>query len=440
MADTSYSTLANDAVTYIAEKTLKIAKRIVRFYDLADKAQLPSQNSKTFQYTRYDRLPLPTSTLTEGTTPSSRALSISTVSATAEQWGDVVTLTDVAELTIRHKPLQKAIQLLGFQSAETIEREIYEVLMAGTSVKYPGTVTARYSLTSSDVATADSVRTVVASLRALGAMGMERPVPGTEDPELGDLYVGVVDSYIEQDISSDPDFIEAVKYASAKRLWEGEIGTFLGVRFVRSNSIPTLVSRAAAAATAVDNGGTLTTSNYYRTMVTGIDTTFGYEKLIFQAEDDQVTGAGNDNHISIVVPAVSGYQSFNLYMSAGSASANAAGTTMYLQNQTGPVVNGTYLLGYATESGNNYTHKTSGTTAPAELNSATSKVHTSFFIGKEAYTVVDLQNLQSTLTPNEASDSDPLKQRRKAGWKVMFKAVINNNDFFTRLESESAYD
>jgi N4-gp56 family major capsid protein len=441
LADTSYSTLSSDAVTYIAEKTLSIAKRIVRFYDLADKAQLPSQNSKTFQYTRYDRLPLPTSTLTEGTTPTSRALSISTVSATAEQWGDVVTLTDVAELTIRHKPLQKAIQLLGFQSAETIEREIYEVLMAGTTVYYPGSVTSRIGIDTTDVPTADSVRKVVAALRANGAMGMERPAPGTEDPELGDLYVCVVDSYVEQDIASDPDFIDAVKYAKAMRLWEGEIGTFLGCRFIRSNSIPTLSSRAAAAGTATDNNGTLTTNYYYTSMVVGIDDTFGYEKLIFQSSEDQVVGAGNDNHISLVVPTVSGYTYFNIYMSAGSASTQAAGAaTMYLQNASGPVVAGTYLLGYASESGNNYTHKTTGTTAPAEVKSASSKIHTSFFLGKEAYTVVDLQNLQSTLTPNVESDSDPLKQRRKAGWKVMFKAVINNNDFFARLESESAYD
>ena len=440
MADTTSTTLANDAVTYIAEKTLKIAKRILRFYQLADKAQLPSANSKTFQYTRYDRLPLPQSTLTEGTTPTSRALAISTVSATAEQWGDVVTLTDVAELTIRHKPLQKAIQLLGNQSGETIEREIYEVVMAGTTIYYPGSVTTRYGLASTDVPTADSVRKVVAALRANGAVGMEPAVAGSNDPELGDLYVGVVDTYNEFDISSDPDFIDSKKYADAKRIWEGEIGTFLGVRFVRSNSIPTLTSRAAATGTATDGGGTLTTNYYVRTMVTGIDDTFGYEKLIFQAEVDQVVGAGNDNHISLVVPTVSGYSKFNMYMSAESASTVAQGATMYLQNASGTVAAGTYLLGYATESGNNYTTKATGTTAPAELGASTAKIHTAFFLGKEAYTVVDLQNLQSTLTPNEATDSDPLKQRRKAGWKVMFKAVVNNNDFFARLESESAYD
>jgi hypothetical protein len=321
-----------------------------------------------------------------------------------------------------------------------MEREIYETVLAGTTIYYPGSVTTRYGLASTDVPTADSVRKVVAALRANGAIGLEPPVAGTNDPELGDLYVCVVDTYVEFDISSDPDFIDAKKYADAKRIWEGEIGTFLGCRFVRSNSVPTLTSRAAATATATDNGGTLTTNYYVRTMVTGIDDTFGYEKLIFQAEVDQVVGAGNDNHISLVVPTVAGYSKFNMYMSAESASTVAQGATMYLQNASGSVAAGTYLLGYATESGNNYTAKTSGTTAPAEMNSATSKVHTSFFIGKEAYTVVDLQNLQSTLTPSEATDSDPLKQRRKAGWKVMFKAVINNNDFFARLESESAYD
>jgi len=439
MADNTYSTFSADAVAYIAEKTLKIAHKILRFYDLADKAKLPNESSKTFQYTTYARLPLPIATLTEGTTPSSRSMTISTVTATAEQWGDVVTLTDVAQLSIRHKPLQKAIQLLGIQSAETVEREIFETLMAGTTVKYPGTITSRPTVDTTDVPSADTLRKLVASLRANGAMGMERPVAGTEDPELGDLYVGVVDTYVEQDFASDPDFIQAAKYAATKRLWEGEIGTFLGVRFVRSNSLPTLTSRAAATGTPTDNGGTLTTNNDYRVMVTGLDDTFGYESLIFQASNVEVVGAGNDNHISLVVPSVTGFARFNMYMSAGAAGASAVGDTMYLQNPS-PVASGTYLLGYATESGNNYTAKATGTTAPAELKAAGSKLHISFFIGKEAFTVVDLQNMQTTLTPDTASDSDPLKQRRKAGWKVMFKAVINNNEFFQRLESESSYD
>lgn len=386
-------------------------------------------------------MPLPITTITDGTTPTSRALAITTVTAVAEQWGDVVTLSDVAELTIRHKPLQKAIELLGKQSAETIEREIFETVLAGTTVYFPGSVTVRSSLASTDIPVADTIRKITANLRSNGAYGLEPALQGSSDPELGDLYVGVVDSFVEQDIATDPDFIDAVKYSAAKRLWNGEIGTFLGVRFIRSNMLPTLISRAAADGTQTDGSGTLVDQYYVRTLVTGLDDTFGYEKLIFQSSEDQLTsGAGNDKHVSLIVPTVAGYARFNIYMNVPTVASSAINVAMYLQNASGPVAAGTYLLGHATESGNNYTQKTTGTLAPAELNASTSKVHLSFFIGKEAFTVVDLQNLQTTLTPAGPTDSDPLGQRRKAGWKTMFKAVITNETFFARLESESAFD
>ena len=84
---------------------------------------------------------------------------------------------------------------------------------------------------------------------------------------------------------------------------------------------------------------------------------------------------------------------------------------------------------------------TSGTSIAGSSIPATGEiVHSSWVFGKEAFAVVDLQKLQSFLTPNQASDSDPLVQRRKAGWKLMFKAVICNNDFMARIESESAFD
>ena len=81
-----------------------------------------------------------------------------------------------------------------------------------------------------------------------------------------------------------------------------------------------------------------------------------------------------------------------------------------------------------------------GALVPALLSSGAGAVHESFFIGKDAFTVVTLDNMRSYLTKNEESDSDPLAQRRKAGWKVFFKAVINNNAFLAKFDSESAFD
>ena len=39
----------------------------------------------------------------------------------------------------------------------------------------------------------------------------------------------------------------------------------------------------------------------------------------------------------------------------------------------------------------------------------------------------------------QSTDSDPLEQRRKIGWKIMFNAVICNQNFMRRIECGSAY-
>lgn len=80
----------------------------------------------------------------------------------------------------------------------------------------------------------------------------------------------------------------------------------------------------------------------------------------------------------------------------------------------------------------------SGVVAPASPNTGV-EVHFMWVMGKEAFAVPELMSLQTYLTPDQASDSDPLAQRRKAGWKVMFKPVICNELFIQRLEVASRY-
>ena len=85
--NTLASNFSADVALYIAKKTLMIALKEMSLYQLCDKAQLPKNNGRTFQYTRYERVVLPQSTLTEGVTPSDTSMSISTVQAVMDQWG-----------------------------------------------------------------------------------------------------------------------------------------------------------------------------------------------------------------------------------------------------------------------------------------------------------------------------------------------------------------
>lgn len=405
MATQGFSAFSADAVTYIAEKTLSIAKKSVVFQQFGDKAVLPANNSKTFQYTRFDRLALPKSTLTDGTTPDNTEMSISTVTATCDQWGAYVAISDVAELTIKHPVMQKAINLMGYQAAETVDREIIVVLLAGTSVSFPTGVSVRSGLssTSTDVVSTELVRKVVANIRSRGAHEFD-----------GNDYVGVVDPYVEMDISKDSTFQAAGQYSNIKVLQNGEIGRWMGVRWMRSNHIPTLTGAASVAAASA-TGGSLASANYFYA-VEYIDNNTGFAVQASQAASVAVGASGR---LTLTTPTSTSYK-YNVYIGT---SATVLYKALSLEDAASAVsisaTSSSGLLGSIPASGK--------------------IVHFSWVFGKEAFTVVDLQKLQTFLTPNQASDSDPLAQRRKAGWKLMFKAVINNENFLERMETLSAY-
>jgi len=70
---------------------------------------------------------------------------------------------------------------------------------------------------------------------------------------------------------------------------------------------------------------------------------------------------------------------------------------------------------------------------PNTSNSGTgqsTKVYTSFMIGRYAYQISDLQNLRVYVVA-PGGQTDPLQQSRKLGWKFAFKAIITNNNWLT---------
>lgn len=408
MASQTFSSFSSDAQTYISAKTLMRIKKDVVVYGLGKKEKLPNRFSKTFQYTRYDKLNLPQSALTEGTTPSASSMSISTVQAVMDQWGSFVDISDVADITVKHPVMQEAIGLLGEQAAETIDRECIKVLMANTSVYYGGSATSRVTLAGGQVLTSTVIRKAVSALRGGGAHGYE-----------GRKLLGLVDTYVEQDLLGDTTFQNAASYSNITPLLNGEVGTWNGVRWLASNLIPTM-SRLSDVTVASSGaaGGSLANATTYYFKVTAVDNYSGFEVASTQ-EQSQATGAG-DEAIEITMPATTGRtykvyfgsSSGNLKLSSSSNAASAAVTVLAVPS--------------------------SGDAPPAHPNTSI-VVHFSWILGKEAFAVPELMSLETFITKKEASDSDPLAQRRKASWKVMFKAVICNESYLARLETVSAY-
>ena len=194
------------------------------------KRPIPANGGKTIEFRKFAPLAKATTPLTEGVTPDGKSLSVSTITATVNQYGDFVTQTDVLELTSLDNTILEATKLLGRQAGITLDTIVRDVLNSGTNVTYcpkvadgvETAVTSRGSLDTTSQLTVKVIQQVVAKLR------------GQNAPTIGGKYVAIIHPYVAYDLMRDPEWIDAHKYANPTNLYEGEIGEIAGVRFVQT--------------------------------------------------------------------------------------------------------------------------------------------------------------------------------------------------------------
>lgn len=240
MAATTSTTLAADLQTYFSKKLLMQANYITVLDQFGYKEKIPSASSKTISFTQYADLTPTTTPLTEGTAPTDTALSSSAITATIDQLGAYVTLTDLAELTVKHPVVQKTTELLGVQAARSYDRVINAVVQAGTNVVYPGAIASRATITTTSYLTFAEIRKAVALLRNNGATEFE-----------DGNFVLVVDPSVETDLMADTTFQNTVyrqnQPTKGNEFYKGTITKFAGVTVVRSNNIPTVLGGVGGA-------------------------------------------------------------------------------------------------------------------------------------------------------------------------------------------------
>ena len=189
---------------------------------------IPKNGGKKIEFRKFAALPKATTPLTEGVTPDGRNLTVTTIEAEVKQFGDYVVLSDILDLTAIDPVVVEATKVLGKQAGLTLDTITREILQSGTNVFYApkadGTeVTSRANLDSTCLLTVDVVKDVAAFLKANNA------------PKIDGSYVAIVHPYVAKDIMSDPNWIDAYKYANPDNIYEGEIGKIAGVRFVETS-------------------------------------------------------------------------------------------------------------------------------------------------------------------------------------------------------------
>jgi N4-gp56 family major capsid protein len=436
------SQFSSDIVSFIAEKTLPLARRQLVAYQFGEPLKLPKGRGTTYTATRYERVPLPFAPLSEGVPPTGETMTISQVSATVQQWGDKITITDVAELTIYHPVFQQAINLTGLQVAETLERNTFNTLQGGTQVNYVNSRGSRAALVAGDVLNLHEINRGVGALNTIGApryMGDEQTdtkiaadnggARASSNPRTLPHFTSIMHPLVEQDMRENATVVTAWSYSDINRLYNNELGELGGVRFCRSNMVPSWTGVALITGTP-GTAGALATNTYY-IRVTASDTQNQYESQIYQVSTG-LSVTGPTGSISVVLPAKPGF-TYSVYIGLTTSPANlglsAAGPT------TGP------MTGQATQLAPGQTVVITGVgvaqTPPAAPATGIT-VYPTYIFGRGAYGQVVLDEIKTSYL-KDADKSDPLNQLRVVGWKVMYGSILLNQTFFMRIESTSAF-
>jgi N4-gp56 family major capsid protein len=447
MATTTFApSLSADVRAFLAEELLPLTINELTFFDFSEKLRLPKGNGTTYTMTRYQRVPLAYAPTAEGVPPVATPLKISQATVALQQWTALITITDVAQATIKHDVFKIAKERLQLAMAELMERNCIQAILAFPQVNYVNSRGARASLTSTDVINVQEIQRAYAFLNTLGVPMFKGPMGpkvqksasegqpnALSQPRQQPHYVAVVHPMVQADLRNNPSVQLTSAYSSPNRIYNGEFGEWNGMRFVSSNYIPSFLGGGTSpVGTGVATGGSLANGNF-QIVVTGSDAITQMETIIYTQSGNIATG-GSSGSITLTTPSTVGY-TWSVYISAvgsttvANLAACAAGPTQ------GP------LQGMATQlpGGTAITLTAVGVakTPPAAPASGIT-VYPTWFFGKDAYATVTLEDLEVNYLDG-AEKTDPANQLRMASAKLFNGTFIKNAAFALRLESASQF-
>lgn len=224
--------------TFYKKGLIKFAEKRTVFNQFGMKATIPKNEGGTYEWRRPSQLTKITGAatlLTEGVTPTGSALTFEKITASPNQYGDYYAGSDRIETQTFDPILTIVTDAQAYQLAQVLDNLIQIAVLAGsTNQLYAGTGnTATNQVATGDIITEEEIRKAVRVLENNSAM------------KIGGNYIAVIHPNTKFTLFADPDIREALINSKNMRggnvagsLFTGEIGEYMGVRFVESELAP----------------------------------------------------------------------------------------------------------------------------------------------------------------------------------------------------------
>lgn len=261
-----YGDISPAIAAYANVRMLKRAMPLLQLERFGQTYPLPQNNTQTAKFRRYFLsgatgsagsgsgsfyIPVATTPLVEGVTPSGNTLANQDYTVSLAQYGDFITITDVVLDTHTDPVLESATDILGEQAAVTVETLRFNVLKAGTNVFYANQVAGR-STVAAAISLAD-IRRVSTALNRQNAKKITSIVGSSPDYNTKSVeaaYMAVVHPDLETDLRSISAFKPVADYGPHTSPMEGEIGSIEQVRFLSSTVIAPFLAAGVVVASA----------------------------------------------------------------------------------------------------------------------------------------------------------------------------------------------
>ena len=373
--------------TFYDSELIKNAEPLLVHDKFGQKRSIPKGNGKTIEFRKLNPFPKASKPLTEGVTPDGKKLDWSKQTATVNQYGDYVTVSDVLDLTAVDNNILEATVILGDQAGRTLDTVTREVINAGTNVQYAaGEISSRREITSEHIMTVAAVKKAVNTLKK----GLAKKIDGS--------YFAIIHPNVAYDLMNDKEW-QSLKEYNPQDWYEGEIGKIFGCRFIESSEAKVFLNALLA-------------DKYNCLTINSAD--INDKNIIYVDEDfseaDGVLFVGkrvtiNGNSYTIV-------------------SAVASEQKIVLDREIDNIQMGMDVI-------------------PDELSEDGTTVYSTLFIGADAYGVTEVEGggLKTIIKQlGSAGSGDPLDQRATVGWKALKTAAILSQPFMVRVETASSLE
>lgn len=404
---TAYTTemgLTAEMKTFYDKALIELTSAKLVHEQFGQKRPIPRNGGKRIEFRKFNTLDKALTPITEGVTPTGNKLSVSTIEAEIDQYGDYIEQTDMLEMTAIDNTIVEATKKLADQAGRTMDTIVRNVITAGYNVMYCPTK-------SGDSYTEVKFRTGLDSTALLRVKDIFRAaaiLKGQNAPTIDGAYVAIVHPYVAYDLMQEAGdaWIDIQKYADPDKILRGEIGKLGNVRFVESTEARIIASEELPVT------GTMTVASYSDKVIT-LGTAAG-DQL---DEDDCKALAGIDVSIDGLPYRIKSATPYAAAVDSGAAT--AATITLDIDelpdSNNAPTASDT-IDPYGTSDG--------------------SAVFCTMVLGADAYGITDIAGGGiEHIVKQKGYGNDPLNQRSSIGWKGIKTAVRLVEEYMIRIES-----